>query len=125
MDPITHLNSLPDIQGWEQAFHTAPSQPAKKKASFLQSLLPSIGGLGGGVAGGAAGGALAGSAIFPGVGTAAGGLIGALLGGALGGAGGKVVENKMMGESTFHDVPKEAAIQGALSAGPLRLLKGA
>lgn len=103
----------------------APVAPTKKKPNFIQSMLPSIGGLGGGVAGGAAGGALAGTAILPGVGTVAGGLIGALLGGAAGGAAGKIAENKSLGDSAWHDVGKEAAVQGVLSAGPLRLFKGA
>jgi hypothetical protein len=98
---------------------------AKKKASFLQSLLPSAGGIAGGVGGGAAGGALAGTAILPGIGTVAGGLIGALLGGSAGGAAGKIALNKSLGEGAFNDVGKEAAMQGVLSAGPLRLLKGA
>lgn len=99
--------------------------PAKKKPNFLQSLFPSIGGLVGGVGGGAAGGALAGTAVLPGVGTAVGGLLGALLGGGAGGAIGKVAENRALGDSAGHDVLKEGLIQGALSAGPIRLLKGA
>jgi hypothetical protein len=100
-------------------------QPQKGKPSFLQSLFPTIGGIGGGALGGAAGGALAGSAILPGIGTAAGGLIGALLGGATGGAAGKVAENAATGQSLAGGVGGQALEQGVLSAGPLRLLKGA
>lgn len=107
----------------EQAYHTQGS--GGKKPSFLESLLPSIGGFGGGALGGAAGGALAGSAILPGIGTAAGGLLGALLGGAAGGAAGKVAENKFSGQALGNGVAGQALEQGALSAGPLRLLKGA
>lgn len=98
---------------------------SRKKPNFIQSLFPSIGGIAGGAGGGALGGALAGSAILPGVGTVAGGLIGALLGGGLGGAAGKVAENAATGDGLGHDVAKEGLIQGALSAGPIRLLKGA
>lgn len=101
-----------------------PQAPAKKKTSLLESLLPTAGGIGGGALGGAAGGALAGSAILPGVGTIAGGLLGALAGGFTGGAAGKAVQNKLEGQSVGHDVLKEGAIQGVLSAGPLRLAKG-
>jgi hypothetical protein len=94
------------------------------KGSFLTHLLPSVGGIAGGVGGGAIGGALAGSAILPGVGTAVGGLLGALLGGAGGGALGKVAENAVEHQALGNGVAKEAAINGVMSAGPLRLLKG-
>lgn len=105
----------------------APRQKVapKSKGNVLTHLLPTIGGTGGGVLGGAAGGALAGSVILPGVGTVAGGLLGALLGGAGGGALGKVAENKIEGNSLGQGVAGEAAMNGVLSAGPLRLLKGA
>lgn len=102
-----------------------PQAAKKKKPSLLESLLPTIGGVGGGVGGGALGGALAGSAILPGVGTAAGGLLGALLGGAAGGAAGKAAENNATGQSLGNGVAGQALEQGVLSAGPLRLLRGA
>jgi hypothetical protein len=94
-----------------------PKQNTNTHGNFLTHLLPAIGGTGGG----ALGGALAGSAVLPGVGT----LVGALLGGALGGAGGKAVENKVEGQNIGHDVLREGLINGAFSAGPIRLLKGA
>lgn len=110
-------------------FHSmmaAPSvQNTNTHGNFLTHLLPTIGGTAGGVGGGALGGALAGSAILPGIGTAAGGLVGALLGGFAGGAGGKAVENHVEGQGTFNGVLGQGLEQGALSAGPLRLLKGA
>lgn len=93
--------------------------------SFLTHLLPSVGGIGGGALGGAAGGALAGTAILPGVGTAIGGLLGALLGGAGGGALGKVAENHVEHQALGNGVAGSALENGILSAGPLRLLKGA
>lgn len=119
-----------DLSQFEQNYQPynlgqATSQKQKGKPSFLQSLFPTIGGIGGGALGGAAGGALAGSAILPGIGTAAGGLIGALLGGATGGAAGKVAENAATGQGLASGVGGQALEQGVLSAGPLRLLKGA
>lgn len=102
----------------------AASKP-KPKGKFWQSLLPSAGGLAGGVGGGALGGAAAGTAILPGVGTLGGALLGALAGGAVGGGAGKVAQNALTGERLGHDVLKSAAIEGGLSAGPLRLAKGA
>jgi hypothetical protein len=108
------------------SFQSNPQKvTAKKKGNLMTNLLPTIGGTGGGVAGGAIGGALAGSAILPGVGTVAGGLIGALLGGAAGGSVGKLAENKLEGNSLGDGVAKTALTEGVLSAGPLRLLKGA
>lgn len=103
--------------------YKAPAPQAK--GNFFTHLLPTLGGLVGGAGGGAAGGALAGTAVLPGVGTAVGGLLGALLGGAAGGAGGKVLENKTEGKSLGSGVGGQALEQGVLSAGPLRLLKGA
>lgn len=100
-------------------------QQPQKKGSLLSHLLPSIGGIGGGVAGGAAGGALAGTALLPGVGTAVGGLLGALLGGGAGGAAGKVAENATEHQALGKGVLGQGLEQGALSAGPLRLLKTA
>jgi hypothetical protein len=97
----------------------------KHKGNFLTSILPTIGGTAGGIGGGAAGGALAGTAILPGVGTVAGGLLGALLGGAGGGALGKVAENKVEGNAMGDGVLGAGIENGVLSAGPLRLLKGA
>lgn len=91
-----------------------PKQPPKKKGNFLTSLIPS----GGGIAG-AAGGAALGSAILPGVGT----LAGALLGGAFGGGAGKVAENAIEHNRLSSGVAGEAAINGVLGAGPLRLAK--
>ncbi len=116
------VNQAADV-GSVYRFQAKPK--AKKKASLVQSLLPSVGGIAGGVGGGAAGGALAGSLILPGVGTVAGGLIGALLGGAAGGGAGKVAQNISMGESATKDVARTAALEGVLSAGPIRLAKGA
>ncbi len=115
-----HANYVPGSSGAPVA-----AVAGKRKPNFIQSLFPSIGGIAGGVGGGAAGGALAGTAILPGVGTVAGGLLGALLGGGIGGAAGKAVENRSLGESLGHGVVKEGLVQGALSAGPIRLLKGA
>lgn len=100
-----------------------PQPQAKKKGNFVTNLLPSVGGIIGGAGGGALGGAAAGTALLPGIGTAAGGLIGALLGGAAGGAAGKVAENKIEGNSLGEGVAKEALINGAFSAGPIRLAK--
>lgn len=109
----------------QQASAAPSKQNTNKKGNFLTHLLPTIGGTAGGVAGGATGGALAGTAILPGIGTAAGGLIGALLGGFAGGAGGKAVENHVEGQGIGNGVLSQGLEQGALSAGPLRLLKGA
>lgn len=87
--------------------------PAHHK-NFLESLIPSIGGVGGSV-----GGAALGTAILPGIGT----LAGALLGGALGGGGGKVAENALEHQNLGSGVAGQAAINGILGAGPLRLAK--
>lgn len=103
---------------------TAKKSAPKKKGNFLTGILPSVTGTAGG-AGGAFAGAALGTAILPGVGTAAGGLLGALLGGGAGGAAGKVGANALNGEALGNGVAKEAALNGVLSAGPLRLLKGA
>lgn len=96
-------------------YQLQPAQAGKKKPSFLESLLPSIGGVGGG-----AGGAAIGTAIAPGVGT----LLGALLGGAIGGSGGKVAENAATHQKLTSGIAGQALEQGVLSAGPLRLVKG-
>jgi hypothetical protein len=136
MNPFADLNAnfnqdrLNAFHAAQQQAHMGGFQPkqntnTKGKGSFITHLLPTIGGTAGGVTGGAAGGALAGTAILPGIGTAAGGLIGALLGGFAGGAGGKAVENKVEGQGTFNGVLGQGLEQGVLSAGPLRLLKGA
>lgn len=95
---------------------TLPQAPTKptRQGNFLTSLIPS----GGGIAG-AAGGAALGTAILPGVGT----LAGALLGGALGGGAGKVAENAVEGNKLTSGVAGEAALNGVLGAGPLRLGK--
>lgn len=104
-------------------------QQAQKKptpsGNFLTHLFPTIGGIAGGAGGGALGGALAGTAVLPGIGTAAGGLLGALIGGGAGGALGKAAENKEEGQKLTSGVGGQAVEQGLLSAGPLRLLKGA
>lgn len=101
-------------------------QPAQQShGNFLTHLFPTIGGTLGGIGGGALGGAELGTAILPGLGTAAGGLLGALFGGAVGGAAGKVAENAKEGQKLTSGVAGQALQQGALSAGPLRLLKGA
>lgn len=98
--------------------------PAAKKGNFLTSLIPAAGGTLGGVGGGALGGALAGTAVLPGIGTAAGALLGALGGGFAGGFGGKVLQNKVEGNKNLtQGAVKEGAINGVLSAGPLRLGK--
>jgi len=107
------FNNMADIAAANSANLPIPSK--KKKGNFITSLLPSAGGIGGGVAGAAIG-----TAILPGIGT----LIGAGLGGALGGGGGKVAENKIEGNALGSGVAGEAAINGVLGAGPLRLLKG-
>ncbi len=101
---------------------TSPQKTTKKKGNLLTNSLASIGGAGGGI-GGAAGGAALGTMLLPGVGTVAGGLLGALLGGAAGGAAGTVGENALEGNTLGDNVAKNAAIEGVLSAGPLRLLK--
>lgn len=93
-----------------------PQAAPKKKGNLLTKLLPSVAGTAGGV-----GGAAIGTALLPGIGT----LAGALIGGALGGGAGKVGENKIEGNNAWDGVAKEAAINGVMSAGPLRLLKGA
>lgn len=98
----------------EAGYQSSLNAPPKKKGNFLTSLIPS----GGGIAG-AAGGAALGTAILPGVGT----LAGALLGGALGGGAGKVAENAIEKNSLTSGVAGEAAINGILGAGPLRLGK--
>lgn len=115
----------PGFTGQISQVSRPPVAAPTAKGSFLTHLFPTVGGVGGGALGGAAGGALAGTAVLPGVGTVAGGLIGALLGGAAGGAAGKVAENKVEGQSLGSGVAGQAAEQGLLSAGPLRLLKGA
>lgn len=94
----------------------AATPQASSGGDFITGLLPSGGGIAGAVAGGAAG-----TAIAPGVGT----LIGALLGGALGGGGGKVAENAIENKDLGQGVLQEAAINGVLGAGPLRLGKAA
>lgn len=94
-----------------------PQAAPKKKGNLLTKMLPSVAGTAGGV-----GGAAIGTALLPGIGT----LAGALIGGALGGGAGKIGENKIEGNKNAWDgVGKEAAINGVMSAGPLRLLKGA
>jgi hypothetical protein len=125
MNPFEKFNSAPDaldIRQWMQQQKALQAQQAQqqsqpqKKGNFFTSLIPS----GGGIAG-AAGGAALGTAIAPGVGT----LLGALLGGAVGGGAGKVAENAVEGQkNVFEGVPQEAAVNGVLGAGPLRLLKG-
>lgn len=110
---------------YSQTSKKNPAAMPKKKGNLFTNLLPTIGGTGGGIAGGALGGAAAGSVILPGIGTAVGGLLGALVGGAAGGAGGKVLENKLEGNALGDGVAKEGAINGVMSASPLRLLKGA
>jgi hypothetical protein len=107
------LNALES--GYQQQLK-APRQPVapKKKGNFLTSLIPSAGGIGGSL-----GGAALGTAILPGVGT----LAGALLGGALGGGAGKVAENAVEGNKITNGVAGEAALNGVLGAGPLRLGK--
>jgi len=109
-------NTLAQLHANYLATKPAPVQQAKpkKKGNFLTSLIPS----GGGTAGGAAGAAI-GSAILPGVGT----LAGALLGGALGGGAGKIAENAVEHQSIGSGVAGEAALNGVLGAGPLRLGK--
>jgi hypothetical protein len=107
-----------------QAPQATSTAPAHQSGNFLTHLFPTLGGTLGGVAGGALGGSEIGTALLPGVGTAAGGLLGALLGGALGGAGGKVAENNAEKQKLTNGVAGQALEQGALSAGPLRLLKG-
>jgi hypothetical protein len=99
-----------------QAFWAAAPQPKapKKKGNLLTSLIPSAGGIGGSL-----GGAALGTAVLPGVGT----LAGALLGGALGGGAGKVAENAVEGNKLSSGVAGEAALNGVLGAGPLRLGK--
>lgn len=104
---------------------TLQTKKPQQKGNFLTHLLPTIGGTGGGVAGGALGGAAAGTAVLPGIGTAAGALIGALAGGAAGGAAGKVGENVIEGNNLGSGVAGQGLEQGVLSAGPIRLLKGA
>ena len=101
-----------DIAAFHGVLH-AP-QPKKKKGNFVTSLIPSAGGIGGSL-----GGAAIGTAILPGVGT----LAGALLGGALGGGAGKVAENAVEGNKLTSGVAGEAALNGVLGAGPLRLGK--
>jgi hypothetical protein len=134
MNPFDKYNNQEDVVdidkflAQQQAANkkqTKTVAPKKKSGNFFTHLLPTIGGTGGGVAGGAAGGALAGSAILPGIGTAVGGLAGALIGGFGGGAAGKAVENKVEGQKITNGVLGQGIEQGVLSAGPLKLLKGA
>lgn len=98
-----------------KAQNKTPKQ-TKKKGNFLTSLLPSVGGIGGSAAGAAIGTALL---PVPGAGTIAG----ALIGGALGGGGGKLTENAVEGNKLSSGVAGEAALNGVLSAGPIRLAK--
>lgn len=114
-NPFADLNANFDQGRLQQFTNPQPAQNTNN-GSFLTHLLPSLGGIGGGAAGAAIG-----TALLPGVGT----LAGALLGGALGGGAGKVVENKQEGQGTWNGVAGQALENGVLSAGPLRLLKGA
>lgn len=94
---------------------TYAQHPAQEPGNFFTSLIPSAGGVGGSFAG-----AGIGTAIAPGIGT----LVGALLGGAVGGGSGKVVENAVEGNKDLSQgVLGEAALNGILGAGPLRLAK--
>lgn len=93
-----------------------PTMP-KKSGNFLSSLIQE-----GGAIGGATAGAAAGSAILPGLGT----LIGAGLGGFAGSLGGGLAESKV--RDNKYDLGsnlKEASLDAVLSAGPLKLVKGA
>lgn len=118
MSWIDELNNAPDVGSvykFQPVVRQPKVQPAKKKkGNFLTSLIPSVGGIGG-----AAGGAALGTALLPGIGTIAGGLIG----GALGGGAGKVAENQVEGSKLTSGVAGEAALNGVLGAGPLRLGK--
>lgn len=107
-------NYGPQRTRWVNGQLVLNDQPTPKKKNFVSSLLPSVGGIGGGAAGAAIG-----TALLPGVGT----LAGALLGGALGGGAGKVAENATEGNRLTSGVAGEAALNGVLSAGPLRLAK--
>lgn len=99
----------------QQAKSTSPKPKTQGRGGFLTSLIGEAGG-----AGGALGGAAIGTALLPGVGT----VIGAGLGGLLGGTGGSAVEQKVRDDRI--DVGKalrEGAIEGVLSAGPIRGVK--
>lgn len=114
-DELTQVKRQYDaFRAGQRPVQQTASPAPKKKGNFLTSLLPSGGGLAG-----AAGGAAIGTAVLPGIGT----LAGALLGGALGGGAGKVAENKIEGQSLSKGVAGEAALNGVLGAGPLRLAK--
>ncbi len=96
---------------------TQPAQKTGGRGGFLSSLIQE-----GGAIGGATGGAALGTAILPGLGT----LIGAGLGGFAGSLGGGLAESKI--RDNKYDLGsnlKEAGIDAVLSAGPLKLAKGA
>ena len=101
-----------------------PQQAQQGRRGFEASSLIQEGGALGGAIGGATLGASLGS-VVPGIGTAIGGLLGAGIGGFTGSFGGGLTESKVR-DNKF-DVGgnlKEAAVDGVLSAGPLKLLKG-
>ncbi len=89
-------------------------QQKQHSGNFFTHLIPTLGGTGGAI-----GGAIAGSAIAPGIGT----LLGALLGGAVGGGASKVGENAIEHQKLTSGVAGQAAEQGILGAGPIRLAK--
>lgn len=106
------------IQGRMPGYQQRPTQQPKKKKSFWQDQISTLGSMGG-AGGGAAIGATIGS-VVPGLGTAIGGLAGALLGGAVGGGAGQRYENAIVGDDLNKDVLKEAALGGAFAVGPIR-----
>lgn len=100
-----------------------PVQQKKKKPGWT-AWMSEIGGTGGAL-GGALGGAAIGS-VVPGIGTAIGGLIGGGLGAFLGGTGGSAAEQKVRDNKVdLGKALKEGAVEGILSAGPLKLGKAA
>lgn len=112
---MLHQNYLSSIPQPSQQRSQGKQQP-KAKGNFFTHLIPTIGGTGGAVEGAAIG-----TALLPGAGT----LVGALFGGALGGGASKVGENAIEHQKLTSGVAGQAAEQGILGAGPIKLLKGA
>ncbi len=117
-EQLLRLRKIAEGAGQQYATQDRPNQtPVLPAKGGFEDWISEAGGLGGAVAGGSAG--------FV-VGGPIGGIIGAGLGGFGGGFGGSAVEQKVTTDNIdWNKALKEGAIEGVMSAGPIRLTKGA